>query len=335
MQLTRHLFGVTLTMAGVLLATSSLYALRRPPFFSWIRDQSTVSSTAPVFATQYFRLKDFDGNGVSFTRSSTNGSVFNAMNVRIMPCDPILDPNCTGVQDQTGYKVSFTGPALSQGATTITLSATGKNGGATAYSSFTLRWASAGLYPPTIEALPNQTIRLSSPSNGTATYSTMFVIGDLQNDGTTEDVDSIGTGDFTVTSNNTILLPNSPNNISLARMPAPLGYIDQATPRQYLLQATTAAGQQGVATVTVEFHDPDLNSTSTSFVLQAIDFNNTPPSISNASNQRRISPIRSLLLRRVLLLSPIQSRRAVTAPWCRTSGSWASPLTQRSCQTIS
>ena len=290
----RQLSGILLTTVGVLLAFTSVYAIRRAPFVSWIPDQRITSppGSPPTFATQYFRLIDFDApNGVMINKNSSNSSVLPATNVKVAACDPIIDTGCTGRNDNpsTGYKVFFNSAALNPGATTITLTVTGKNGGATAYTSFTLRWATSGSYPPTTEALPNRALRLNSSVNGTVTYSTMFVIGDVADDGmggTIEDVDSIDVGNFTVTSSNTQLLPNSPNNISLVRMPLQEGYIDQATPRQYSLTATTAPGMSGFTTVTVEFHDPDMNYTSTSFVLQAIDYNNTEPSISNASGQK-------------------------------------------------
>ncbi len=272
MRFTRRISAVTLTVAGVLLATGSLYALRRPPFLSWIRDQSKISSQAPNFDTQYFRVKDFDGNDVSFTINSSNSAVFNKNNVMVGLCDPMIDPTCTGLQDMTGYKVFFMGPALSAGATTITVIAKGKNGGATAYTSFTLRWAPAAFNPPTVEALPNAVLQLKP--DGTAKYSTMFVIGDLvrdMNGKLVEDLDSIGTSNFTVTSSNPSLLPNDPNNISLTLMPLPAGYIDPATPRTYLLEATTLAGAlPGYTVVTVELRDLEMpipNRVTTSFVL--------------------------------------------------------------------
>ncbi len=287
LHLLRCYAALGLVGASIFLAAASAYsvALRRPPFMSWIPDQRITSATAPTFATQYFRLIDYDApNGVSFMRLSSNPAVFSMLKVNVGLCVVGVDTACTGVQDGTYYKVSFTGPALMPGATTITLTANGKNGGASGYVSFTLRWVTVGSNPPTIEALPNQALQLPS-TNGTVTYSTMFVIGDVKEDGKTEDVSEIGTSDFTVTSSNPGLLPNSPNNISLVQMPPPAGYIDQATPREYLLEATTVAGQKGTTTVTVEFSDPDSNLTSTSFVLQAIDSTNSPPTISAASDQ--------------------------------------------------
>jgi hypothetical protein len=128
---------------------------------------------------------DYDApNGLTITTDSSNPSVFDAGSVEVLPCDPNTDTGCTGTNDGSGYKVSFTGTALSAGATTITLTVTGNNGGATAYVSFTLRWAMPpDSYPPTIEALPNRALRLNSSVNGTVTYSTMFVIGDVRDDG--------------------------------------------------------------------------------------------------------------------------------------------------------
>src|SRR5436309_1336575 len=48
----RKLSGILLTAVGVLLALTSVYAIRRVPFVSWIPDQRITSATAPSFATQ-------------------------------------------------------------------------------------------------------------------------------------------------------------------------------------------------------------------------------------------------------------------------------------------
>ena len=83
LQLTRRFSGVILTIAGVLLATGSVYALRRPPFLSWIRDQSIIQTPAPTFALQYFRVNDFDGSGVTFNINFSIPNILDPMKVKV------------------------------------------------------------------------------------------------------------------------------------------------------------------------------------------------------------------------------------------------------------
>lgn len=80
--------------------------------------------------------------------------------------------------------VSFD-PPTADGAVTITIQAQEPNG-ATGYTSFTLQRDTTGsANPPVIGSLQNEAVPID-PNNHTATYETMFVIGDLGIDGAEE-----------------------------------------------------------------------------------------------------------------------------------------------------
>lgn len=278
----RHFLAVCLTLAGLILAAASINAaLNHPPFISWLPDQRIMGGG---FATKYFRILDYDGNTFSITKQSTISTFYSATNVTVNPCIIGGDAGCA--QDGTGYKVFFNVNPVTPGTTTIRIRAQDNGTGAlSGYTSFTLRLDSSGSNPPSIGSLPNQAIQLPS-ATGSATYTTKFVIGDLDEaQNSMEDIEGIGVEDFTVSSSNPNVLLDT--GLGLALVPPDDGFSIMEGPRTYLLTATTVAGATGTTTVTVNLTDPDGNTTSTSFVLQVVAFTDSPPSITNAAAQTK------------------------------------------------
>ncbi len=267
-----------MTLAAVILAAPSTNAINHPPFVSWIPDQRIMSGG---FATQYFRIFNYDPVSFSIMKQSTS-TFYSTNNVIVQQCGP-GDIGCA--QDGTGYKVSFNASPTGDGVTTIILRANESGtGGLIGYTSFTLRQDSAGNNPPSIGALPNQSIQLPSPI-ASATYTTMFVVGDLDESNVEDVVDANGNSRLTfspppTSSNHNVLLDSG---ITLALMP-PDGISIMEGPRSYSLTATTVAGAIGATTVTVNLTDPDGNTTSTSFVLQVAANANVPPSFGASSD---------------------------------------------------
>src|SRR5881227_802519 len=92
----RRLLTVCLSVIGVIVATKSVYAINHPPFVSWIADQRISSGG---FATQYFRVFDYDGLGFGFTRQSSNSTFYPTSSISIQQCGG-GDTGCA--QDGTG-----------------------------------------------------------------------------------------------------------------------------------------------------------------------------------------------------------------------------------------
>ncbi len=173
----------------------------------------------------------------------------------------------------------FTSTPTGSGTATIRVAATGTTG-LTGYTSFTLQvdTTANAKNPPSIATLPNYALQA-----GNATYTAQFEIGDLGNDDI-QDVDNIFANyqtDFTRVSSNTNLIDVSGITIAPAPASSDPDMVAQEGNHDYILTATPIAGQTGTATITVKLTDQNLNSTSTSFVLQVWPANNAdnPPSI--------------------------------------------------------
>ncbi|MBA3831934.1 MAG: fibronectin type III domain-containing protein [Chthoniobacterales bacterium] len=143
--------------------------------------------------------------------------------------------------------------------------------GASAASSFTLRKDSA-VNPPVIAGIPNEEIFFQSAT--TFKYGPVwFVVGDLDSAGNTDAVDSLGnsTVTFEMSSDNTNLVP-SVGGIDVQPVEGIGGRAQQVT-------VSPKFPQTGRAVITITAIDhPDLNRTSTSFVLDVIAATNTAPS---------------------------------------------------------
>jgi hypothetical protein len=274
--------GLYLTSFALILSAASASALtNRVPIVSWLPDQH-VSAGSP-FTTRFFRIIDPDGTtSFSFTKQSTN-SWYNAQNVSVSQCDQ--NDVALGCSDTvTGFKATFMNTPGTADATTITLSVTDTGSPAlTSRISWTLRVDPAGTSdPPSISALPVRVLRLET--NGVATYTTNFVIGDLT--GGSEDVNEISPDDFILTSSNHMVLDDLAIDVSLK--PTDAYYAPLEAPRSYTLTATTKTGAApGITTVTVELPDPDSipkHASSTSFVLRTVANSDAEPSFGPSSD---------------------------------------------------
>ncbi len=269
-------------LSFILIANRINAAINHPPIISWLPDQRVTTGSGWV--TKYFRIIDPDGTtSFTFPKQSTNSMWYSAQNVAVSACDQAdFDAGCA--DDLTGYKVTFSNTPATPGYAAIRLGAQDTGSPAlTSYTSFTLRVDAMGtINPPSIGALPNRVLQLQT--SGVATYTTHFVIGDLDTNGM-EDVSSINAGDFILRSSNQMLLDNL--SIAVTLNPADDYYAPLEPPRSYTLTATTKVGAApGVTTVTVELSDPDLipNYTSTSFVLQTVANSDAPPSFGSSSD---------------------------------------------------
>jgi hypothetical protein len=108
----RRFSGVCLTLAGVSLAALSLQAtLNTAPIVGWIADQRLTSS-APGFQTQIFRMQNFGGaTSANFTtaKKRISGTTMwgNGIGISFAQCQS-GDPGCP--LDGTWWKIMFTAP---------------------------------------------------------------------------------------------------------------------------------------------------------------------------------------------------------------------------------
>ena len=300
-QQTRGLFlSVCLAFASLIFPAGLAQAINHPPFVSWIPDQRITTET--TFATQYFRIMNYDAPGVTISvmKQSTNSNWYPASSVHVSPCttQPDYDAGCA--DDGTGYKLTFDDPLNDHDGTTITIRAVESGmGGKIGYSSFTLRKDSTGgSYPASISNLPNRAVQVNS--NDVAQYVTSFVVGDLGENGqqdicpdtaypTTDEpctasalpTPGVSASPATLFQQLDVTLNPSDPNLEVAAMQAP---------RSYMLTATTISNPlttfpNGVATVTVNVTDLDGNITSTSFVLRVGAATNHEPFISNTNDK--------------------------------------------------
>jgi hypothetical protein len=281
----RRLLFICLAFAGFFLATE-LPAINHPPFVSWIPDQRITSGG---FVTQYFRVLDYDGYGVSVTRQSLNTGFLPNSNtyVRVDRCTA----NDTGCSQTDGWKVSFPNPPPSgPGVATVLIKATENTTAKIGYTSFTVRLdPTTSINPPTVANLPNRAVQVDSNNGYVAKYVTTFVVGDLDGNGT-EDI----CANMNCTTSN-LPLPTATSNaptlfqsigVALNALDPNLDVAAQQAPRSYTLTATTFPNPTPTpATVTVNVTDPNSNVTSTSFVMQVIAASNAVPSISNTNNK--------------------------------------------------
>jgi hypothetical protein len=224
----------------------------------------------------------------NFTLMRTDNPVGWANNLTITPMPCQTGDPCP--LDGTWWKITFANTPSTSGSATITVKAT--LNGASGYTSFTLQVDTNATQkarnPPGLATLPNYSLQLNSSEDP---YTTQFAIGDL---GSTddygdyinkEDIALIDETNFTFASNNTALIDST--GLSVEAVPPsndPIVALQQG-PHSYVLTATTKANVTGTATITVTLTDPDLNSSSTSFVLQVWPSNSdNPPSISPDSN---------------------------------------------------
>jgi hypothetical protein len=184
----------------------------------------------------------------------------------------------------TGFKVTFMNSPAMPGATTITLKV--QDTGSPALSSrisFTLRVDDpvSTVNPPSLGMLPNRALQL--PASGGTTYTTKFVIGDL-NSQDIEDVNDIGTGNFMFFSTDATIV--NPSAIILTPVAAHGWFAPLQAQRSYILTAPTGSAP-GITTVTVELHDNDMptaNYTTTSFVVQTVANSDAAPTFGSSSD---------------------------------------------------
>lgn len=301
----RYLAAGCLILAGLTLAVTALKATSpspHVPIIGWVTDQ-LVTVAGQGYATQYLQVIH-DGSGVASVDSSTNPSFYATTDLSFVRCTA-ADVTAGCADTITGYKVTFNKIPTSDTAASIRLAVT--ENGLTAYTAFTLRRNVAGIAnapnPPTIQSLPNRVVLVSSVK--TVTYTTQFVVGDLDSGGT-EDVcvkNPDGTYDcsqtsllFSATSDNHMLLADSPSGIQLTLMPPSQDPILAAVeaPRHYTLTATPIGNRTGKATVSVKVTDPDGNATTTAFVLVVAASGNSPsisnPFLDNFEEQTSLTP---------------------------------------------
>jgi hypothetical protein len=249
-----------------------------------------VTVAGQGYATQYLQVIH-DGGGVASVDSSTNVGFYSTTDLEFLQCTT-TDVTAGCADTTTGYKVIFDKTPTADGATSIRLAFT--ENGLTAYTAFTLRRNVAGVAnPPTIQNLPSRVV-LSSSVSHTVTYNTQFVVGDLDSGGSEDVCDNSGGSEdcsqgstlvLNATSDNHMLLADSPSGIQLTLMPPSQDSTLAAmeAPRHYTLTATPIANRTGKATVTLKVTDSEGNATTTAFVLVVAD-NGNPPSISNPTD---------------------------------------------------
>jgi hypothetical protein len=224
----RYFAASCLILAGLILAASALKATNPSPhlpIIGWVPDQ-LVTVAEQGYATQYLQVIH-DGGGVASVDSSTNPGFYLTTDLSFASCTT-ADVMAGCADTTTGYKVVFSKTPTVDAATSIRLAVT--ENGLTAYTAFTLRRNVAGIAnkpnPPTIQNLPSRVVLESSVSH-TVTYTTQFVVGDLDSD-VNEDVclNTNGTDDcskssllLSAISDNHMLLADSPSGIQLTLMP--------------------------------------------------------------------------------------------------------------------
>jgi hypothetical protein len=114
-QQTRGLFfSLGLAFASLIFLANVVQAINHPPFVSWIPDQRITTET--TFATQYFRIINYDAPGVTISvmKQSTNSDWYPSSRVHVSPCttQPDYDAGCA--DDGTGYKLTFDDPPNDQ-----------------------------------------------------------------------------------------------------------------------------------------------------------------------------------------------------------------------------
>jgi hypothetical protein len=240
--------------------------INHPPSISWLPDQRSADG---MFSRKYFRIWDKETTltAASLSVDSTNHAFTDPIGIQWGRCNT-NDQN-HGCPSDGGYYINFPHAPGNSSDPSATVKVTVSDGTATATSSFSLRKDSA-IEPPTIAGIRNE--ETQSGQGQTFQYGPVwFVVGDLSSVGIDDSVDENGnsTIDFEMSSDNELLVPEQ--GISIL----PVGGMGGRT---FQVTVTPTFPNTGRAVITITAIDPQLNRTSTSFVLDVIGSANTAPS---------------------------------------------------------
>ena len=257
----------SLVTTSILLTSVNAFGTttNHPPSVSWIRDQfvGDQQGQQTAFEPVYFRAWDKETDPLNTpTVAIEYGQSPPFLNtVTITPCGS----GDTGCPDH-GFKVIITevSPTV-DGSATIVVTAT-DGGGASAYSSFTLRRQSGAVNPPVIGGIPNEQIK-NDPTLGYGPV--WFVVDDLNAAGVDDTLDINGNPNVDVT--------GTSDNTDLVGVVTPL-HVGGLKWSLTIFPNPNATPGRAVITITVAEKPPGTLKISTSFVLTVVDSSNTPPS---------------------------------------------------------
>ena len=265
-QFSKRCSAISLVSFGLLAGTSiHSQTVNHPPTASFLPDQRSSSG---MFSKKYFKISDKETplNQLSVNVVSTNSDFTNPIGITKGVCSGAdRDQGCPV---DGGYYIDFPGqaPAIADPSATVKVIVT-DTGGLSATSSFCLRRDSV-MNPPVISGIPTEEIQ----SGESFKYGPIwFVVGDLNSSGEDDTLDALGHSNITFekSSDNLFLVPLE--NITEPEQ------IGGNGARGWSFSVTPRSNVTGRAVITITAVDPDMNKTSTSFVLDVLA-NNTPPS---------------------------------------------------------